>query len=212
MITTSDIHKILDINEVYKAPDRMLKILFDKEKRESVFRQFLDIETDVSYEWFSQYFEEEQADRKNQKQDFTPLSISKLLTQLTGGNTYFETAAGTGNILIQAWDAHRKNISPFDCRPSNYWYHTEELSDRALPFLLFNYLVRGMNGVVVHGNAITREIKNIYFIQNTKDDFLGFSDLNVMPRSEWVTKEFNVKKWIGQPLEHIESELIKIVE
>lgn len=207
------IHKILEIDEVYKAPSRMMEILFDKEERERVFKEFLEHEHDVDYEWFQQYFEDEQADRKNKKQDFTPKSVSQLLTRLTGtGNTYFETAAGTGGILIQTWDYHRRRTTPFTYKPSDYWYHTEELSDRALPFLLFNYLIRGMNGIVVHGDALTREIKNIYFIQNSKDDFMLFSDLNVMPRNEVVEKEFNVKKWIGDPIIHIESELIRIVE
>lgn len=206
------IHRILGIDEVFKAPNRMMEILLDKSKREKVFEEFLEYETNLNYEWFSRYFEEEQADRKTNKQDFTPIAVSKLLTRIMNGNTYFETAAGTGNILIQAWDAHKKNISPLDYRPSDYWYHTEELSDRALPFLLFNYLIRGMNGVVVHGDAINREIKNIYFIQNSKDDHLSFSELNVMPRTKMVEHEFKVKSWKGQPIEHIESELIKIVE
>lgn len=75
-------------------------------------------------------------------------------------------------------------------------------------FLLFNMLIRGMNGIVVHGDALSREIKNVYFIQNTSDDYMKFSDLNVMPRSEMAEKVFNVHKWIGDGIEHIESPFI----
>lgn len=207
-LTTNQIHNLIGVDEVFKAPAKLMEILFNKSDREDLFKKFLKHETDVSYEWFMNYFEEEQADRKNKKQDFTPQAVSKMLSKLCNGNSYFEVAAGTGSIMIQAWQEHRLNDSPITYKPSNYWYHVEELSDRAIPFLLFNMLIRGMNGIVVHGDALTREIKNVYFIQNTNDDYMSFSDLNVMPRSEMVEKEFNVRKWVGDGVEHIESPFI----
>lgn len=207
-LTTNQIQTLLGIDEAFKAPNRLMDILFNKSDREDLFRQFLKYEKDMSYEWFMNYFEEEQADRKNKKQDFTPQSISKMLSKLTNGNSYFEVAAGTGSIMIQAWQEQRLNESPFTYKPSNYWYHVEELSDRAIPFLLFNMLIRGMNGIVVHGDALSREIKNVYFIQNVSDDYMKFSDLNVMPRSEIAEKEFNVHKWVEDGIEHIESPFI----
>lgn len=208
MLTAKTIHELLGIDEVFKAPNKLMEILFNKSDREELFKQFLEHEWDMSYEWFMQYFEEEQADRKNKKQDFTPQALSKLLSKLVSGNSYFEVAAGTGSIMIQAWQEHR-NESPFTYKPSNYWYHVEELSDKAVPFLLFNMLIRGMNGIVVHGDALTREIKNVYFIQNTSDDYMKFSDLNVMPRNELAEKEFNVRKWIGDGIVHVESPYIE---
>ncbi|HFT1720659.1 TPA: SAM-dependent DNA methyltransferase, partial [Streptococcus pyogenes] len=51
--------------------------------------------------------------------------------------------------------------------------------------------------------------KNIYFLQNTKDDMLSFSDINVMPRTQDIEREFNVKEWIGDGIEHIENPLIE---
>ena len=207
-LTTDQIQSLLGIDEVFKAPIKLMEILFNKSEREDLFMQFLNYEKDMSYEWFMNYFEEEQADRKNKKQDFTPLAVSKLLSKLTSGNSYFEVAAGTGSIMIQAWQEHRLSENPLNYKPSNYWYHVEELSDRAIPFLLFNMLIRGMNGIVVHGDALSREIKNVYFIQNVSDDYMKFSDLNVMPRNELAEKEFNVQKWIGHGIEHIESPFI----
>lgn len=209
MLTTKIIHELLGIDEVFKAPNKLMEILFNKSDREELFKQFLEYERDMSFEWFMQYFEEEQADRKNKKQDFTPQALSKMLSKIVGGNSYFEVAAGTGSIMIQAWQEHRLNESPFTYKPSNYWYHVEELSDRAIPFLLFNMLIRGMNGILVHGDALTREIKNVYFIQNTSDDYMKFSDLNVMPRNELAEKEFNVRKWIGDGIVHVESPYIE---
>lgn len=48
--------------------------------------------------------------------------------------------------------------------------------------------IRGINGVVVHGDSLTRQVKNIYFLQNTKDDMLSFSDINVMPRTQDIER------------------------
>lgn len=76
--------------------------------------------------------------------------------------------------------------------PRNYWYQVEELSDRAYPFLLFNMAIRGMNGVAVQCNSLTREAKRAYFIRNDSDNYLGFSEVIEIPRNEIFAKEFDV--------------------
>lgn len=210
MLKYEDIEKILGIDESYKAPTRVMNLLFDREEREKIFKEFLEIESDISYEWFKYYFESEHAERKTKKQDFTPASISKLLSGIVGGNTYFECAAGTGGILIHKWNADRLKKTPFDYNPSDYFYQVEEVSDRALPFLLFNMLIRGMNGIVLHGDSLERNFKQIYFIQNSDNDALSFSDLNIMPHSEEVTEYFKVKKWLEDEIDYKESELFHL--
>src|SRR5690606_11745086 len=139
--------------------------------------------------WFQEYFEDEHADRKNQKQDFTPDSISELLSILTGStDSYFESTAGTGGILIKSW---LKNIDN-----KKRWYKVEELSDRAIPFLIFNMAIRGMNGVILHGDSLTRKFKDVYFIRNNSSDFLVFSEVIKMPHTDALKKEWNVHEWI----------------
>ncbi|MFT8476609.1 MAG: N-6 DNA methylase [Liquorilactobacillus sp.] len=198
--------KLLGVKESYQVPDKLMKIMFDKGKRENLFRKFLEITTDVSFDWFHEYFETEQAERKQKKQDFTPQSVAEIATRIVGnGNGYFEPAAGTGGMLISRWHKDCRKTNPFKYRPSMFFYHVEELGDAALPFLLFNCLIRGMNVTIVHGDSLSREVKNIYFIQNTKDDYVCFSSLNVMPRTETVKRFFNVSSWIGKPLEYIED-------
>ena len=63
--------------------------------------------------------------------------------------------------------------TPFDYEPRDYYYTAEELSDRAIPFLLFNMLIRGMNGNVVQCDVLTREATGAFFIQNDANDFMG---------------------------------------
>lgn len=212
-VTTQEINKILEIDDSYKAPTRLMEILFDKEKRESVFKEFLTVDYNLDQDCFYQYFQEEHAERKKYAQDFTPSSIGQLLAELTsdGSGMNMDVAAGTGGLTIQKWVKDKYSTNFFEYRPSMFFYQCEELSDRAIPFLLFNLLIRGMNATVVHGDVLTREVKDVYFIQNFKDDYLSFSDLNVMPRTEIVEQEFNVRQWIGEGQgEYIESKEIPV--
>lgn len=191
------INNILGIKESYKAPDRLMEILYmDKPERDKYFMDFLNaFDKDVTYDWFHDYFQDEHADRRNQKQDFTPQSVSSLLSQMVGseGKTYYEPAAGTGGILIERWNYDRMQHSPFDYEPRYYYYTAEELSDRAIPFLLFNMLIRGMNGNVVQCDVLTREATGAFFIQNDNNDFMGFSSLNLLPYNEDTETELNIK-------------------
>lgn len=48
--TTEQFNQILGIDDSYKAPDALMKVMLDKEKREQLFNEFLKLETDMSYE------------------------------------------------------------------------------------------------------------------------------------------------------------------
>ncbi|MDW4093354.1 N-6 DNA methylase [Staphylococcus saprophyticus] len=193
---TKTINDLLGIKDSYQAPQRIMDILYSGiEDRNKVFMNFLEaFDKDVTYDWFHDYFQDEHADRKKHKQDFTPQSISKLLGEIVGseGNTYYEPAAGTGGILIERWNQDRMKHSPFDYEPRDYYYTAEELSDRAIPFLLFNMLIRGMNGNVVQCDVLTREATGAFFIQNDANDFMGFSSLNLLPYNEDTATELNI--------------------
>lgn len=181
------INEQLGVSDSYQAPDALLKILYNKEVREQIFLNFLaEYEGNVSYDWFTLYFQEEHADRKNKKQDFTPNSVASLLSRLTNdenskGSLIYDAPAGTGGLLINKWNNERMKSNPFDYKPGWYLHVAEDLSERAIPFLLFNIMVRGMNAVVSHCDVITREAFGTFFIQNDKDDHLSFSNINLIP-------------------------------
>lgn len=194
-LTTAQYNDLLGITESYEAPSKLMAILRNKSEREVLFKAFLEaFDYDVSYDWFTDYFQDEHADRKTQKQDFTPLSVTTLVAKLVGGGpTHYEPCAGTGGMTIAAWQNDRMKHSPFDYRPSWYLYTCEELSDRALPFLLFNLLIRGMNAVVVHGDVLSRKAYGAFFVQNDADDHLTFSSLNILPYNSLVEAQLAVK-------------------
>lgn len=156
MLYHEKINQLLGITESYKAPEKMFQLLMDDSSRENLFQEFLAIESDLSYEWFQNYFESEHADRKVKKQDYTPTSVSILGAMIIGeSNQYFESAAGTGGMAIQAWNTQKDRF-----------FILEELSDRSLPFLLFNMAIRGVNGIVRHGDSLKQEFSEEYRLIN----------------------------------------------
>lgn len=206
------VNKLLGIDDAFKAPTKMMDLMLDPKKREETFKKFLEIETDMSYEWFQEYFGDEQAERKSKKQDFTPTSISNLVAKLVGkdNSTYYESAAGTGSMLIAKWHNDRlKNplykrpetdnplikflTSPtFTYDPRAYWYQAEELSDRAIPFLIFNMSIRGMNGSITQCDSLSRKVTRAFFIRNDTDNYLGFSEVIELPKNQEVAELLNV--------------------
>lgn len=195
MLTSNNINQLLGITDSYQAPRRMLELMLDDSKRDETFKKFLDYEYHMDYEWFQSYYEQEHAQRKTNKQDFTPQSVSTLLARLANGDNYHEIACGNGGILIKYWNEQRMRIGIGKYDPRMFWYHTEELSDRAIPFLIFNMAIRGINGVVMHGNSLERIFKDVYFIRNMADQYGKFSKVIKMPHSKQLMNELNIMKW-----------------
>ena len=211
-------NEIFDVSDSYQVPSKLMEILFDKEKREALFMKLLRANNmNVDFDWFYEYFQNEHADRKGKKQDFTPECVCDLVSKLAmsskGDNgNYYEVCAGTGGIMIKHWDNFRRTFSPFDYKPQYHFAVVEELSDRAVPFLLLNMMIRGMNGIVIHGDCLTRKCKNAYFICNQKNDHLQFSGISVIPHTERFEKELNVKFKNKEYKEHLELMSIEDIQ
>lgn len=195
----SKVNRLIGVDESYKAPERVMEIVSDKELASKVFSKFLvEFDYDLSYEWFIKYFEDEHADRKNRKQDFTPTTVSRLISEMQGSEpqygVIYEPAAGTGSTIISHWyKESRKHRFPWEYQPDNYLYLCEELSDKTIPFLLFNILIRGMNALVIHGNTLTREAKEVYHCDNKRNDCMCFSELRRLPHIQRVESLCNIR-------------------
>lgn len=181
-----DINKILGITDSHEAPERIMQILMNKKERERIFKEMLKLfnyKTDI--DWFHEYFQEHLANKKGMGQVFTPMEVARLLTKIVNSNEenssgfYYEPCAGTGGICIAQWVAHKEQCS--DYKPSMFLYTLEELSAQVLPFLIFNLAIRGMNAIVIHCDTLTRESYGVFFIHNKEDDYMQFSNINVMP-------------------------------
>lgn len=209
------INEFLEIDDSYKAPEAVMNILYDKDKRENLFRKMLPFfQYDVSYDWFREYYESEQAERKSKKQDFTPQCITELVSKIVGNNNKYtyDCCCGTGGITISKWYNDCMQSDPLKYFPSQHIYFCEELSDKAIPFLIFNCLIRGMNAIIIQCDVLTRDAKGVFFIYNEQDNYLGFSNFNVMPYTIEMEEEFNIH-YTGQYYkDHIENGFKRIIE
>ena len=189
---------LLGIDESYKAPEALMSILLEGGERRSRFLQdVIALDHDLSHDT-----------------DYTPTSVSRLASMLTAdaSGTVCDPTAGTGSMVIARWwDDCLRSGSPFAYTPSEHLYVCQELSDRAIPFLLANLMMRGMNAIVIHGDTLTMErVKGVLFVQNDYDDAFHFSNLNVMPYTDEVRSFLAIHSWAGQAERygpHIESPL-----
>ncbi|WP_252796782.1 N-6 DNA methylase [Fructilactobacillus hinvesii] len=156
------INQLIGVEEDYKAPDQLMKIIMDPQRRENMFQEFLKIDDDLSQDHFRSYFQQQMADRGRNKQDFTPNSLTKLTALIVGnGMKTLDDCCGTGGLTIAKWwnDVQSGNYN------SNFHYTMIEKTTAALPFLLFNMMIRNMNATVISGDVLTQKINHVYEIE-----------------------------------------------
>lgn len=157
--------ELLNIEDLQELPNAIKKILFS-EKKEEFFFKMLDMhDWDLSYDWFQKLYEEELAQRKQNKQDFTPNCVSVLLSELTGfekGRIY-EPTAGNGSLIIANWNYRKEQLGE-DFKTDEHPVECWELSTRSIPILLLNLSIRGIVGNVYHGDVLTKEVKAKYML------------------------------------------------
>ena len=142
------INSLLGITESFRAPDKLMEIIFSSE-----FHDLLGKLPEKQGDIFLDYFQNEQADRKGLKQDYTPNSIGKLIAELIGpSEVVADICAGTGSLITNFLDTH----------PEVQFVHCEEYSSRVIPFLLCNLAIRNISGQVIHGNSLTGEVLAVY--------------------------------------------------
>lgn len=170
----------LGFDDILNLPGRIMKIVTgDRSERNEIYREAIKLHGgDLSYDWFFELYEEELAQRKKRQQDFTPRQVSEIVALLTEADgIVHEPTAGTGGLLIQCWWNKARAKLPWKFKPSTCIVSCWELSDRSLPFLLFNLSIRGIMGEVFHGDVLENSAKARYVLLNERDDALAFSDI-----------------------------------
>lgn len=216
MISRQQFYEFAQVDQHAQFENFLRAILFDKQRREHFYRQIIKADPQsVKTDTFRQYFEEYAAERKSNQQDYTPDAVSYLTAEITRINnkltndhfTAYDPAAGTGSLLIKKWWHDCLQSNPLVYQPHNYLYFAQEYADNAIPYLLHNLALRGMNAVVIHGDSLEKTANQVYFVQNVHDDLMQFSSINVMPHTEQVLKFFDLSKWTAEPINHIEDEI-----
>ena len=214
ILTYKEFYEIANVEQHSEFESYLKRIVFDKNERDAFYTRLLDINPVLSVDTFKPYFELYSAERKSNMQDYTPDAVASLIAKLTRSDAEdmqnskyaaYDMTAGSGSLLIQKWNDDRIQETPWSYAPHRYLYRGDELADNVIPYLIHNLAIRGMNAIVVHGNALEGQVKQIYFIQNSHDDFMAFSDVNVMPHSDDATREFGVKAWKEDAIDYKES-------
>lgn len=149
---------LLDCREAFDIPRLLLKELLS-ERQNEILRRVDEKYIDKTIDLFRDFFQEEQADRKSLKQDYTPDGISELVSRLSpSGNNLLDVCAGTGTLIISFLARHKADF-----------VRCEEFSSRVIPFLLLNLALRNQESEVVHKDVLTGEIFGIYQIKKGEE-------------------------------------------
>lgn len=180
-MTLNDLRHLLHIEDVNDLPGAIMSLIErGGRQRDDIYRQLLGLNKyDVSYDWFSDLYESELAQRKQNKQDFTPNSVSQLASLLTGnpkGITH-EPTAGNGSMIIADWWNRYSTVFPWQFKPSENMYSCWKLSARSIPLLLLNLSIRGIAGEVYHGDVLEQTVNARYVLINEYDNCLAFSQI-----------------------------------
>lgn len=191
-MTKEECCRIFGIEDIMDLPQVAMDVIMgDKARRDAIYAELLDVNRhDMSYDWFRQLYEEEFAQRKKQKQDFTPWEVSELVAKIavpTIGSIH-EPTAGTGGLIISAWWEQCRRVAPWEHFPSRHMITVWELSDRSVPLLLLNLSIRGIMGYVYHGDVLERSVKARYILLNQHDDTLAFSDVVLAKPGEHIVE------------------------
>ena len=94
------------------------------------------------------------SDRAEKKQDYTPVSLSRMVAFLTYSKdekTVYDCCAGSGSLTIQKW-----------CIDKELSFICEELDDNVIPILLFNLSIRNIAATVHRKDILKGEVYDTY--------------------------------------------------
>ena len=157
MDLTELLNKTLELLNVKNA-NEITEKLFDvvKDNINDIYEKFSElVSNDLSKDWLQQIYQYYLADRKEKKQDYTPVSLARLTGMLAGeSEQVIDMCAGSGALTIQMWNLNH-----------NAKFELYELDENVIPFLLFNMAVRNIECIVYHADILSEEIFNTFKIK-----------------------------------------------
>ena len=144
--------EIFQVTEAYRLPDKIMDALLSDEA-ESVIRE---IKENAGCD-MRDMFQQEQGDRKNLKQDFTPDCICDMVAKLMKNGSVLDMCSGTGALSKAAVRAYGVNI------------HEQEFSERTIPFALLDACIDGAEGYISRADCLRRMVAETYQMERRGD-------------------------------------------
>ena len=151
--------KLFEIDDIKDLGSKLMEIV--TEDKIEYYKKFKELVEDLSVDWLQKIFQYYEADRKDKKQDYTPLSLARFVSKLArNGDTVLDMCAGSGALTIQKWN-----------RNHDLKFKLYEFDTNVIPFLLFNMAVRNISCTVYHADVLQMDIFKEYHI--TKSEKYG---------------------------------------
>lgn len=165
----------MGIEEIYELTKKLQTILFDKAERESYFDKIISSGIDLKTDFIRDIYQEEAAQRKQLKQDYTPNCLCNLFYELAQEPVeILDECAGTGSLAI-AYIAN--GIKKVTCI---------EKSKTVFPILLFNMAIRNVTGYVILGDITDRKITEVHKLEEG-DKYSEITKTKEVPEYEYKT-------------------------
>lgn len=166
-ITTEAINELFGIKEAFELPDVLLKKILNKQEKDELCREFMQFEFDMRNDCLRDYFQMNNANRSNLKQDYTPDCLCQLISELAPKTErVIDICSGTGALTI----GFNRDIE----------YQCEEISLMSISILLFNLALRGKDATVLQKNVLLNETEKIYKLSKNGE----FSDIEIIENLE----------------------------
>lgn len=158
--------EILKCRETSEIPNKLLDALLNEDSRSEILSLIDEKASDKTGDIFRDMFQEEQSNRKELKQDYTPDGLSNLLAKLSGNTKNLaDVCSGTGSLTVAFLKEH----------PEVEFVRCEEFSAQPIPFLLLNLALMNVDGEVIHGDSLTQEVFRVYKLKRSKN----FSEIQI---------------------------------
>lgn len=172
-MTTDAINQLFGIQESFELPEILLKKLLNKKSKDELCRDIMQFDFDINNDCLRDYFQTNNANRSNLKQDYTPDCLCQLIGKLIPDTEkVIDICAGTGALTIGI----NQNIQ----------YQCEELSSMSIPVLLLNLALRGLNATVLQKNVLLNKVEKVYKLSKSG----RYSDIEIV--ESWSETKVNV--------------------
>ena len=144
--------EIFGVSESYKLPNKIMSLLLSGD----AYGKLREIKAE-GISNLRDYYQSEQGDRKNLKQDFTPDDICNIVSGLMKPGTVLDMCAGTGALSAAAYASGHSQI------------HEQEFSERTIAFNLLDACLNGRECIVDQADCLRENIVKRYVVKKAED-------------------------------------------